>query len=193
MTSSQTEDGGRIGRVAALQAAADALSLAAAGLAVMCLIAMTLLVLTEIVLGALSKLLPAVPATTHIGWEYSGYLMGACFMLGAGLTFRAGLQIRVSALLRAGRGTQARLLETVSALAGTAVSVFLAVALVRFTFRTLGFGEVSQDSLTPLWIPQAVLATGAVVLALQMVVRLIACLTGQTLERPDLGAASAIE
>ncbi|OHV79527.1 hypothetical protein LCM4579_02915 [Ensifer sp. LCM 4579] len=193
MTSSNIEDAGNKGLVTALQAVADALSLAAAFIAVLCMIAMTLLVLAEIVLASLSKGIPWLPSSTHIGWEYSGYLMGACFLLGAGMTFRAGLQIRVEALLRAGKGRFARLFEVASAFVGVAVSIFLAFALVNFALRTWGFGEVSQDSLTPLWIPQAVLALGAIIMALQMVVRLIASLTGRPLERPDLGAATAIE
>ncbi|SHN07201.1 TRAP transporter small permease [Roseibium suaedae] len=193
MTSSLNEDARSKGLVAALQAAADCLSLTGAFLAVLCMVAMTLLVLAEIVLAGVSRIIPSVPSTTHIGWEYSGYLMGACFLLGAGMTFRAGLQIRVEALLRAGKGRFSRVLETIASLAGAAVAVFVAMALVQFALRTWGYGEVSQDSLTPLWIPQAVLALGAVIMALQMLVRVLACLTGAPLDRPDLGAASAIE
>lgn len=193
MTSSLNEDARSKGLVAALQAVADCLSLTGAFLAVLCMVAMTLLVLAEIVLAGVSRIIPSVPSTTHIGWEYSGYLMGACFLLGAGMTFRAGLQIRVEALLRAGKGRFSRVLETIASLAGAAVAVFVAMALVQFALRTWGYGEVSQDSLTPLWIPQAVLALGAVIMALQMLVRVLACLTGAPLDRPDLGAASAIE
>lgn len=193
MTSSKIEDAGNKGLVTALQAVTDGLSLAAAFIAVLCMIAMTLLVLVEIVLASLSKLISFVPTSTHIGWEYSGYLMGACFLLGTGMTFRAGLQIRVEALLRAGKGRFAHAFEIASSFVGATVSIFLAYSLMNFTLRTWGFGEVSQDSLTPLWIPQAVLALGAIILALQMVVRLIASLTGHPLERSDLGAATAIE
>lgn len=193
MTSSLNEDASGKGVVAALQAASDRLSLAGAFLAVLCMITMTFLVLAEIVLAGLSKVILVLPSTTHIGWEYSGYLMGACFLLGAGMTFRAGLQIRVEILLRAGKGRYARALETVSTFAGATVAVFVAIALVRFALRTWGYGEVSQDSLTPLWIPQAVLALGSVIIALQMTVRLLACLTGAALDRPDIGAVSAID
>lgn len=181
------------GLVAALQRAADRLSVAGAMLAAACIVALTFLVLAEIVVAIASKVIPDVPNSIHVGWEYSAYLMGASFLLGAGMTLRAGLQIRVEMLLRAGHGRYARVLEGISSALGSAVSLFMAYTLVAFTLRTYGFGEVSQDSLTPLWIPQAVLALGAIILAAQMVARTLTCLVGQTVDRPDLGAAAAIE
>jgi TRAP-type C4-dicarboxylate transport system permease small subunit len=109
------------------------------------------------------------------------------------MTLRAGQQIRVELLLRAGGGRLARPLELASCVVGTLVTVFLAYALVGLTLRTYGFGEVSQDSFTPLWIPQAVLSVGAVILALQMIARTLASFLGAPVERPDLGATTAIE
>lgn len=181
------------GLVAALQRAADALSIAGGLIAAGCIVALTLLVLTEIVVAIISKIVPAVPNSIHVGWEYSAYLMGASFLLGAGMTLRAGLQIRVEMLMRAGHGRYARLLEGFSSALGSAVSSFLAYTLVQATMRTYRFGEVSQDSFTPLWIPQAVLAFGALILALQMIARTLSCLAGQLVDRPELGAATAIE
>jgi TRAP-type mannitol/chloroaromatic compound transport system permease small subunit len=80
-----------------------------------------------------------------------------------------------------------------SCIVGSLVTVFLAYTLVELTLRTYGFGEMSQDSFTPLWIPQAVLAVGAVILALQMIARTAASFLGVPVDRPDLGAATAIE
>ena len=72
-------------------------------------------------------------------------------------------------------------------------TVYLAVTLIAFTWRTFSFGETSQDSFTPLWIPQSVLCVGAVILAIQMLVRTLASLVGGRVDRPQLGAATAIE
>jgi TRAP-type mannitol/chloroaromatic compound transport system permease small subunit len=181
------------GPVAALQRAADAFSIAGALLAAACIVALTFLVLSEIAVVTLSKFIPSVPSSIHVGWEYSAYLMGASFLLGAGMTLRAGLQIRVEMLMRAGHGRYARLLEGCSSALGSAVAVFLAYTLVQLTVRTYHYGEVSQDSFTPLWIPQAVLAFGALILALQMLARTLTCLAGQLVDRPELGASTAIE
>jgi TRAP-type mannitol/chloroaromatic compound transport system permease small subunit len=181
------------GIVAAVQTAADLVSIAAGFLAALCIVALTFLVLAEIFVALVARIVPSMPPSIHIGWEYSAYLMGASFLLGAGMTLRAGLQIRVEMLLRAGHGRYARAFETVASIIGAIVTVFLAVTMVTYTLRTWRFGEVSQDTGTPLWIPQAVLAVGAVVLALQLTTRVLACLTGRTLDRPGLGAATAIE
>ena len=95
--------------------------------------------------------------------------------------------------MRAKGGRYARGLEIASCVFGSVTTAYLAVTLIAFTWRTYSFGEVSQDSFTPLWIPQAVLCVGAVILAIQMIVRTLASLVGAPVERPELGAATAIE
>lgn len=183
----------RGGFAAALQRAADGVSLAGAWAAAACIAGLTLLVLTDTLLAFLSRHVAAVPTGTGIGWEYSAYLMGAAFLLGSGLTLRAGLQLRVELLMAAGAGRFARALELLSSALGTAVTVALTIWLARFTLRTYGFGEVSESSFTPLWIPRTVLTIGMGVLAFQMVARLVSCLAGHEANDPELGAASAIE
>lgn len=185
--------GGGSRAVAAFQALADRLALIGAWFAAACVAALAGLVLTEILVALLARLIPTMPASIQVGWEYSGYLMGAAFLSGAALTLRAGQQIRVEVVLRAAGPRLARILETVASLVGALVSLFLARALVELAWRTWSFGEVSQDSLTPLWIPQAALAFGAVLLALQMVARLANALVGCPLHRPELGAGGGIE
>lgn len=181
------------GPAVALQRAADLLSLTAAWLAGLCIVALTLLVLIDTVMAFVSRNFPSVPSGTGVGWEYSAYLMGAAFLLGSGMTLRAGLQLRVELLLSMGHGRFARLIETVSAVLGCLVTLPLTLWLAQFTYRTWSYGEVSQESFTPLWIPQMVLAIGAGVLAFQMVARLVTCLCGRPVDDPRLGAASAVE
>lgn len=183
---------GHVG-IAVLQGTADLLSQIGGWIAAGCILGLTGLVLAEIIVAFLARFIAALPSGIGIGWEYSAYLMGASFLLGAGMTLRAGLQLRVELLLRAGKGRIAALLELVSATIGSVLCVFLAINLARLTLRTYGYGEVSQGSFTPLWIPQAVLTVGAAILALQMLARLLACLAGQALERPEIGAITAIE
>lgn len=177
----------------ALQRAADAVSLLGAWIAGACIALLTLLILLDITLAFLSRQFPSIPSSTGIGWEYSAYLMGAAFLFGSGLTLRTGLQLRVGLAMSSGKAWLTRTLELFSAALGSAVTVTLTVWLARFTYRTWTYGEVSQDSFTPLWIPQLVLTIGAAVLALQMVARLVTCIYGHPVNRPELGAASAIE
>lgn len=182
------------GFAAALQRVADFTSLFGAWAAALCIAMLTLLVLVDTLLAFTSRYIHAgVPSGTGVGWEYSAYLMGAAFLLGSGLTLRAGLQLRVEILMSAGKGRFARVLELVAASLGSAVTVALSVWLARFTMRTYGYGEVSQDSFTPLWIPQLVLTLGMCVLAFQMVARLVTCLTGGVPNKPELGVISSID
>lgn len=185
-------DTGSDGLAAALQRAADVAALAGAWVAGLCILGLTLLVLLDTSLALVSRFIPSLPSGTGIGWEYSAYMMGAAFLLGSGMTLRAGLQLRVELALSSRRKWLVRAFETFSAALGATVTCSLTVWLTAFAYRTWGYGEVS-DSFTPLWIPQAVLALGAAVLAFQMVARFVACLVGNPLNRPDLGAASAIE
>lgn len=178
---------------AALQRAADVVSLAGAWTAAACIAGLTLLVLLDTFLAFLSRHFEPVPASTGIGWEYSAYLMGAAFLLGSGLTLRAGLQLRVELLMATGQARLNWALEFFAALLGSLVTVSMTLWLLDFTLRTYGFGEVSESSFTPLWIPRAVLTLGMGVLAFQMVARLISCLAGDAVNKPELGAASAIE
>ncbi len=181
------------GPVAMLERIADGLALVAAFLAGLCVLLLTGLILAEIGVAVLARFIRSVPPGIGVAWEYSAYLMGGAFMLGAGMTLRAGQQIRVELLLRMRGGRYHRAFDILSSLAGSVVTVYLAWMLVALALRTYRFGEVSQDSFTPLWIPQAGLAAGATLLAVQMVVRLLANLAGRPVERPALGAATAIE
>ena len=181
------------GVVAAVQAAADRAALLGAWAAGFCIVGLTLLVLIDTVMALISRYIPAFPSGTGIGWEYSAYLMGAAFLLGSGMTLRAGLQLRVELLIAMGQGRYARGLEILASGLGCLVMLPLALWLAQFALRTWHYGEVSQDSFTPLWIPQSVLALGAALLAFQMVARLVTAIAGGVVDKPSLGAASAIE
>ncbi len=193
-TPAQPGDVSRFRRyAAALQRAADLFAVGSAWIAGACIAALTLLVLLDTILAATSRYIPSVPSGTGIGWEYSAYLMGAAFVLGAGLTLRAGLQLRVEILMTAGKGKAAWGMDLFSSALGSLVTVSMAIWLAQFTIRTYGFGEVSESSFTPLWIPRLVLTIGVSILAFQMIARLVTCITGGIVTKPELGAQSAIE
>lgn len=181
------------GGFAAFRRAADAVALGAAYAAVVCLAALVALVTAEIVVALLSRMFKSLPPGIGVAWEYSAYLMGVAFLLGSGLTLRAGMHIRVELLLRAGNGRFARIFEIAAALVGTVFAGFLAWTLAMFTLQSFTSGQVSGDSLTPLWIPQAALSVGAAVLFLQMLLRLVAAGLGAPLEDKSLGIATLAE
>ena len=192
-SSTTLDDSRATGPLAVLYRIADGLSLVAAFLAAACIVALTGLILAEMGVAFVARFIPTMPAGIGIGWEYGAYLMGGAFMLGSGMTLRAGQQIRVELLLRARGGRFARFGELASCLLGSAITVFLAITMAQLTIRMFNSGEASQDSFTPLWMPQAALSLGAIILALQMITRTLACIIGDRIERPELGATTQIE
>lgn len=181
------------GLVARIQRFVDWLALAGAYIAAACLVAMVLLVLTEIAMALLSRVFPSLPSGLKFAWEYSAYLMGSAFMFGGALTLRSGMQIRVELLLRAGNGRFQRPLELLAAAVGASFLCMLAWSLTRFTWQSWTSSQVSGDTLTPLWIPQGSLTLATWIFALQAVARVLLCLTGQDLENEEFKVASATE
>ncbi|MDP4029514.1 MAG: TRAP transporter small permease [Gallionella sp.] len=179
--------------VEALQRWIDRISLVSAYLAAGCLAMLTLLTLCQVALGLLSKVSSVFPSDIAVGWEYSAYLMGTAFMLGGALTMRAGMQIRVEILMKLIGGQFQRLMEIVASLIGAGFVSFLAVSLALFALDSYRSGQVSGGSFTPLWIPQATLAIGTTIFALQSIMRVIAAVLGLPLINESFKVASASE
>lgn len=176
-----------------LQEMVDKISLLSAYLAAGCLGLLTLLTLGQVACGLLSKVFDGFPSDIAVGWEYSAYLMGTAFMLGGGLTLRAGMQIRVELLLRAFGGRFLRPLEFLAAFMGAAFVSFLAWSLGKFAMASWSTGAVSGESLTPLWIPQAALTVGTTVYALQSIMQVIACMLDKPLINESFKVAGTTE
>ena len=181
------------GMFSVLQRIVDRISLISAYLASVCLGGLTLLTLGQVALGVLSKFSHAFPSDIAVGWEYSAYLMGSSFMFGAALTMRAGMQIRVQIILQSFGGRFQRPLEVISSAIGAAFVTFLAYSLACFAFESYISDQVSGGSLTPLWIPQASLALGTAIYALQSIMHVLAALLGKPLVNESFKVASATE
>lgn len=170
-----------------------------------CLIALTTLMIAEVLVSAVANCvywlrakgvawLPAdIPAAVPNAWEYSSYLMAASFTFGAAMTLRAGGHIRVTLLLARLSPPRRRLFEIVAALAGTLLSGFLAYSMVLFTWSSFARGATSINSDTPIWIPQALITFGIILLSLQFSARFLQALCGLPLEDPRLRVASVAE
>jgi TRAP-type C4-dicarboxylate transport system permease small subunit len=154
-----------------------------------CLVTLTLLMLAEITVRALSNFIPWVPADIPVAWEYSSYLMAACFTFGAAMTLRAGGHIRVSLVLGRLDAGARRWFEAGAALVATLFVGFLSIAMARFAWSAFEYGQTSISSGTMLWIPESVIAFGMVLLALQFLSRFIQALLGLPLEDHSIKAA----
>jgi TRAP-type C4-dicarboxylate transport system permease small subunit len=170
-----------------------------------CLVALTCLMIVEVVVGAVANgvywlrahgfaWLPAdIPASVPNAWEYSSYLMAASFTFGAAMTLRAGGHIRVTLLLSRLSPARRRLLEIVAALAGLLLSGFLTYSMVLFSWGSFSRGTTSISSDTPVWIPQALITFGIGLLALQFLARFLQASCGLQLEDPRLRVAGVAE
>ncbi len=171
----------------------DRLGMAGGVLAALALASLTVLILLEIAFRLASNLNADLPAGMPNAWEYSAYLMGVAFMGGAALTLRAGAHIRVSVLIGNVPAAAQRVLECFACAIGLLMSGFLAWSLILFTWASYVRGQTSISSDTPIWIPEAAVTLGAILLALQMLARLLQSLWGLPLELPHLKATGASE
>lgn len=141
----------------------DKLYTFAGALAAVCLVAMTLCVITSILSRLLSWYVPGLT-------EIAGYLMGASNCLALAYTFRHKAHIQVTLFVDKLSSSNQRF-TSLFALAVTAVvTIYLAYYMVRLTYFSWDFHELSDGSIAmPLWIPQSVVAAGTVILAISLV------------------------
>ena len=161
-------------------AAVDAVSHGAAIIGAICLAVMSVLMLAEVVCRNFLHF------SLLFSWEYSSYLMGATFFLTAAYALRVKAHVRVSLLAEALPPRANRILEFAATAMGLIIAIYVAAAMVDFTAQSFIRGaRTFLPSETYLWPPQGVIALGAVLLALQLVARLIRLSIG---EEPDIDA-----
>ncbi len=171
----------------------DRLSRLDGWLGVGCLVTLTTLMISEVVVRALSNIFPWVPADIPIAWEYSSYLMAACFTFGAAMTLRAGGHIRVTLVLARVSPQVRRRMETVLAALGVLFCGFLAWSMAYFTWRSFAAGQTSVSSGTLVWIPQFFVTFGIVLLTIQFVARFFQAALGLPLEDVSMRAGHVAE
>jgi len=171
----------------------DVLSRLDGWLGVGCLVTLTGLMLAEVAVRALSNVFPWVPADIPVAWEYSSYLMAASFTFGAAMTLRAGGHIRVTLVLARVSPAARRRMETVLAALGACFCGYLAWAMAYFTWRSFDSGQTSVSSGTLVWIPQAFVAFGIVLLTVQFVARFFQAALGLPLEDINMRAGAVAE
>lgn len=112
--------------------------------------------------------------------DLAGYALMASSFLGLAYTLRAGGHIRMTLLLRRS-GPRARLgLEAACLGFGAIVTGYFAWHVVEMARDAWRFGDKSMGVLPiPLWIPQSVMALGAIVLCVAFVDDLAGALRGR--------------
>ena len=150
-----------------LRAALDYLYLGAGVLASLCLIAILLLIVLQMIARWTGEVAPGIP-------EYAGYFMAAASFLAFANALNRGSHIRVSILLNAVPRTWARWIDVWCFAIGTAVMWYFVYYGWRFVNFSIMINDISQgQDRTPLWIPQSVMLIGAVIMAIALTDHLI--------------------
>jgi TRAP-type mannitol/chloroaromatic compound transport system permease small subunit len=158
-----------------------------------CLMALTCLMLAEVIARAASNFFGIGPGVVANAWEYSSYLMAAAFTFGAAMTLRGGGHIRVTLLLANSGPAFRRVLEVFSSALGCAAMSYLTVSMVIFTWNSFARGQVSISSGTIVWPPMALVTFGMALLALQFLARAIRAALDLPLEDPSMRASNPVE
>ncbi|HAR51196.1 TRAP transporter small permease [Roseovarius sp.] len=153
----------------------DAVSLALGWVAGGLILCIALMIMAEILLRNLAGI-----SLTFV-WEISAYFHIAAIFLGLAFTLRTGGHIQVAILQR----PLGRLFELVSTLGGLVISAYLSLALVRLCLNWASTGRTSGtvDNIPLAW-PMTLVAVGACLLTLQLLLRLVHLLTGAPHELP---------
>lgn len=140
------------------------------------LVVMAALIGVEIVVRS------AFGTSTMIADEFSGYLFVWITLLGFAHAIQSGAFLRVDNFVARLSPRPQAALECVSALAGMAVTAVCAYATGLLWLNSWNFGTVSiQPSATPLYLPQAILPIGFVLLFVLYAASAIRALRATTL------------
>jgi TRAP-type C4-dicarboxylate transport system permease small subunit len=164
------------GRFAAVIGPIDVLTAFGGGLASLSLILIFIFIFSEIISRNL------LGASLAFSWDFAAYMMGACFMLGAGSALKGGSHVRVTAITEILSPRAGRLLDLGACVAGFIISAYFAYALSSMGWLSYARNSASSSVMrTPLWLPQALLAFGAIILSVQMIAQFLRLLRGEAL------------
>ncbi|WP_422074801.1 TRAP transporter small permease subunit [Tranquillimonas rosea] len=163
-------------RLAGVVRPIDALTQAALYLSALCLFALFGFILSEVIARNIFG------RSISFSWDYAAYMMGAVFFLASGAALRNGVHVRVTALREVLAPGMRRALDILACLIGIATVAMILWALAEMAWLSYGRGSrAATVSKTPLWLPQAAMAAGALVLWLQMIAQTLRVLAGGTL------------
>ncbi|MGB1005823.1 MAG: TRAP transporter small permease subunit [Thalassobaculaceae bacterium] len=151
----------------------DWLARLSAYLAAFLIVAIAVLILTEIFCRAVLNL------SLSFAWEYAAYFMGGAVFLAAAFTLRSGGHVRVSLLSNSVPAKMAKAIDMAATFFAAVIAVYVAYALLAFAWQACASGSTSPTiDEVPLVYPRGVMAVGALLLAVQMIARAVQCLMG---------------
>ena len=169
----------------ATRAGLDFVYLAAGVAAALCLVAILLLIVLQMIARWTGEMFPGAP-------DYAGYAMATASFLAFANALNNGSHIRVSVLLNSVGPGARRWIEIWCFAIGTATAWYVSYYIYRMIGFAIKFKDVSQgQDATPLWIPQTPMLIGAVILAIALTDHLLQLLVnGEHRIRRDLASQS---
>ncbi len=168
-----------------MRAALDKLYAAALWLSAACLVAIAVLVGVQLsgrLVDGLLNLLGIEPLGIVIFSlaEFAGSLLAAASFLALAGTLKAGAHIRITMLLQALPVRARHLMELWAFGAATLFSAYLAWQIATFAWVSFQFADVSPGVIRfPLWVPQAAMAAGAIILTIALIDEFLLVLRGR--------------
>jgi len=155
-------------------------------LAGLCLIAIAVFVMVQVVARPMGIVLSWTP-------EYAGYAMASLSFLGLAYTFNSGGQIRVGMLLNLLPSSGRRWLDLACLVMALGVMAYFTWHSAVMTWQSHQFNDLGQGVIpVPLWIPQSVMTFGLFAQVVAIADNLVLLLTrGTTLYKDDEAAAIA--
>ena len=153
--------------MARLRRALDGLYLASGIAAALCLIAILVLIVVQMLARWTGEVFPGAP-------DYAGYAMASASFLAFANALNRGAHIRVAIVLNAVPKKIRRILEIWCFGIGAAVMWYFVFYAHKFVYWSWKFNDISQgQDRTPLWIPQMAMLIGAIILAIALTDHLI--------------------
>lgn len=145
-----------------MRAALDRLYRLSGALAALCLIAILVLIVIQVLARWTGEIFDGAP-------DYAGYAMAAASFLAFANALNHSSHIRVSILLKALPAGPRRWLEIWCFGIGFAVMCYFCWYAGKFVYWSWAFNDISQgQDRTPLWIPQSLMLVGAVILTIAL-------------------------
>ncbi len=145
-----------------LRKSLDALYLGSGALAAICLVAILLLIVVQMVARWTGEVFPGAAS-------YAGYAMAGASFLAFANALNRGAHIRVSILLNALPDGPKRLLNIWCFGLAAAIAWYFTYYAYWFVYWSWKFNEISQaQDATALWIPQSVMVIGGAILAIAL-------------------------
>lgn len=150
-----------------LRSVLDFIYHAAGVLAALCLVAILVLIVLQMLARWFGEVAPGIP-------EYAGYFMAAASFLAFANALNHGSHIRVSILINAVGPKMRRALEIWCFAIGSMIAWYFVWYAQKFVYWSWKFKDISQgQDRTELWIPQSFVLLGAVIFAIALTDHLV--------------------